>query len=79
MSDGVIHLEPEPVGRAHAHEIVRDEDVLSPDIQRDLESLGTAIAFVAAAALVFGHIKRAGRTIRLMRDLRAGAAETGRG
>ena len=42
-----------------AHEIQRDEDVLSLDLQRELESVGTALGFIAAFALIASQISRA--------------------
>jgi hypothetical protein len=70
----VVHLSEGGLERGEVHrphEIQRDEDVLSLEAQRDLESLGTGIAVVGAVALVFGHVKRASRAVAMMRGARA--------
>jgi len=46
-----------------SHELVRDEDVLSLDAQYALESVGTAVGFIAAIALLCSQLPRA---IRLL-------------
>lgn len=44
-------------------ELVRDEDVLSLDLQRELESVGTAVGVIAAIALVASQMARASRLL----------------
>ena len=44
-----------------SHEIVRDEDVLSVELQRELESVGSAVGVIAAFALVASQLARARR------------------
>lgn len=54
---------PDSIEVGEAREIVADEDVLSHDLARELETLGTAIGVVAVVALVCGHLARAARTV----------------
>ena len=64
MSGGTVHLSPATLEHHEAREIVRDEDVLSLELQTELESVGTALGLIAAFALVASQIVRAGRLVR---------------
>lgn len=58
-----------------SHELQRDEDVLSLELQRELESMGTAIGVIAVVALVASQLPRARRLL----DTAAAAKEARRG
>lgn len=76
MSDAPapIHIHAESLEGRRSVELVRDEDVLSLDLQHALEQVGTGIAVIAAVALVFSHVSRATRAVRA-----AGAAAAQKG
>ena len=61
MSDDVLPVSPLEVHRSH--ELQRDEDLLSPELQAELESIGTALGFIGALALVAAQLPRAGRLL----------------
>lgn len=44
-----------------SHELQRDEDLLSPQLRAELESMGTALGFIGAFVLVAAQLPRAGR------------------
>jgi len=71
MSDAIA-IEPgaavESLEGARSHELQRDEDVLSLELQAALESAGTALGFIAAFALLFSQLPRAGRLIASVAD-----------
>lgn len=48
--------------------LVRDEDLLSPDMQAGLEQLGGALGVVLACALFFRHLRRARRVELVQRS-----------
>lgn len=63
MSDPVT-LEGSLEGH-RSHELVRDEDLLSQDLQRELESVGSALGVIGVIALLAAALPRARRLIEL--------------
>lgn len=49
----------------HSHELVRDEDLLSLDLQRELESVGSALGVIGVIALFAAALPRARRLLDL--------------
>ncbi|MBI1948559.1 MAG: hypothetical protein HYS27_22925 [Deltaproteobacteria bacterium] len=79
MSDAnpPIHLPAEPIEGRRSVELVRDEDVLSLDLQHALEQVGTGVGLIAVAALLFSQLPRAGRFLASMRAAPTPPAGTG--
>lgn len=79
MSDAnaPIRLPAEPIEGRRSVELVRDEDVLSLDLQHALEQVGTGVALIAVAALLFSQLPRAGRLLASMRAAPTPPAGTG--
>lgn len=50
-----------------SHELVRDEDLLSLDLQRELQSVGSALGVIGVIALLAAALPRARRLIDLTR------------
>lgn len=48
-----------------SHELVRDEDLLSLDLQRELESVGSALGVIGVIALLAAALARARRLLEL--------------
>ena len=48
-----------------SHELVRDEDLLSLDLQRELESVGSALGVIGVIALLAAALPRARRLTEL--------------
>ncbi|MCC7070393.1 MAG: hypothetical protein IT383_03665 [Deltaproteobacteria bacterium] len=48
-----------------SHELVRDEDLLSLDLQRELESVGSALGAISVIALLAAALPRARRLLDL--------------
>lgn len=56
-------LPVEPGEDRSSHELVRDEDVLSLTLQRDLEGIGATVGVLGAIALLLAHVPRGLRAI----------------
>lgn len=65
MSDSAtpIRLPADSLEGTRSVELVRDEDVLSLDLQYALEQVGTGIGVIAVIALFFSQLPRAARLI----------------
>lgn len=48
-----------------SHELMRDDDLLSQDLQRELESVGSALGVIGVIALLAAALPRARRLIEL--------------
>ena len=70
MNDADLPSTTAPIGESiegrRSHELVRDEDVLSVGLQHALEQVGSAVGVVAALALLFSQLPRAGRLLAAM-------------
>lgn len=60
-----------------SHELQRDDDVLSLELQRGLESVGTALAVIGVFALVASQLGRARSLVSKV--AKVSNAEAGRG
>ena len=74
--DASTTLRDESLEGRRSHELVRDEDVLSLELQHALETIGTGVGFVVAIALLFSHVPRAGR---LLAEMHRRSSATGAG
>lgn len=72
MSDPAvpIRLPAESVEGRRSVELVRDEDVLSLELQHALEQVGTGIAVIAVIALLASQLPRAARLLGRIEDAR---------
>lgn len=55
-------------GPARSSELVRDEDVLSHELQYALEQVGSTVGVIAVIALVFSQLPRAKRMVTSLRS-----------
>jgi hypothetical protein len=62
--NGKVAIERSLEGK-HAVELQRDEDILSPEMQRELEAVGTALAVIGVFALLAASLPRAKRLLEL--------------
>ena len=74
MSRASVEIDVE---HQRSHEIERDEDVLSLELQQQLETVGSAVGVVAAVALVASHVTRALRFPRARTQQHARTSHTG--
>lgn len=64
MNAQAVPIEVDPAsieGPRRSSELVRDEDVLSLELQHALEQVGSAVGILVAIALVFSQLPRARR------------------